>query len=87
MTYEAAACGLPQVTTRESGDVVIDGLNGIIVQPGDVDAIAAAIAKFYNSPDLVKTMGAAARQRILENFTWDHYRQRVLEAYRAVMSR
>src|SRR2546429_9789514 len=41
--YEAAASGLPMITTREAGDVVRDGVEGIIVQPGDVDAIAAAI--------------------------------------------
>ncbi len=34
VTYEAAACGLPQVVTRESGDVVRDGIEGIIVPPG-----------------------------------------------------
>ncbi|MEY2556448.1 MAG: hypothetical protein QOF93_1592, partial [Verrucomicrobiota bacterium] len=32
--YEAAACGLPMITTREAGDVVRDGVEGIIVQPG-----------------------------------------------------
>lgn len=84
-TYEAAACGLPQVTTRESGDVVVDGLNGLIVSPGDVEGIAAAIERLYRDPDLVETMGKAARERILSNFTWDHYRQRVLDAYREVL--
>ena len=29
-TYEAAACGLPQIVTRESGDVVLDGVNGSV---------------------------------------------------------
>lgn len=83
-TYEAAACGLPQIATHESGDVVQDGFNGLIVPPEDPDALAAAIRRLYDSPDLVKRMGAAGRERILSNFTWDHYRQRVLEAYRQV---
>src|SRR5256885_10013367 len=47
VTYEAAACGLPQVVTRESGDVVRSGIDGIIVPPGNVDAIAGAIDHFY----------------------------------------
>ncbi len=34
VTYEAAACALPQITTREAGDVVRDGVEGIIVKPG-----------------------------------------------------
>jgi glycosyltransferase involved in cell wall biosynthesis len=40
VTYEAAACGLPQITTREAGDVVTDGKEGIIITPGDVDRLA-----------------------------------------------
>jgi glycosyltransferase involved in cell wall biosynthesis len=79
--YEAAACGLPMITTREAGDVVRDGVEGIIVQPGDVDAIAAAIEHLYRRPEIVESMSAAARQRVVENFTWDHYRTRLLGAY------
>jgi len=79
--YEAAACGLPMITTREAGDVVRDGVEGIIVQPGDVDAIAAAIEHLYRHPEIVASMSAAARQRAVENFTWDHYRTRLLGAY------
>lgn len=79
--YEAAASGLPMITTREAGDVVRDGVEGIIVQPGDVDAIAAAIEHLYRHPEIVASMSAAARQRAVQNFTWDHYRTRLLGAY------
>src|ERR1051325_2654849 len=79
--YEAAASGLPMITTREAGDVVRDGVEGIIVQPGDVDGIAAAIEHLYRHPEIVESMSAAARQRVVENFTWDHYRSRLLGAY------
>ena len=79
--YEAAASGLPMITTREAGDVVRDGVEGIIVQPGDVDAIAAAIEHLYRHAEIVASMSAAARQRVVENFTWDHYRTRLLGAY------
>ncbi len=79
--YEAAACGLPCVTTKEAGDVIRDGIEGILVTPGDIDAIANAIRYFYDHPEAVEKMGAAARQRVVENFTWDHYRSRLLQAY------
>jgi glycosyltransferase involved in cell wall biosynthesis len=81
VTYDAAACGLPQITTRESGDVVVDGLNGIVVPCGDVDALCAAIERMYLSPALRAEMGRAGRARVVENFTWDHYRGRLVEAY------
>src|SRR5205085_10590181 len=71
--YEAGASGLPMITTREAGDVVRDGIEGIVIQPGDVDAIAAAIEHLYRRPEIVASMGGAARQRAVENFTWDHY--------------
>src|ERR1700730_7043963 len=83
--YEAAASGLPMITTRESGDVVRDGVEGIIVQPGDVDAIAAAIEHLYRHPEIVERMGRAARERVVQNFTWAHYRGRLLGAYEAAM--
>jgi glycosyltransferase involved in cell wall biosynthesis len=87
VTYEAAACGLPQVTTREAGDVVRSGVEGLIVKPGDVDAIAAAIERFYHEPALVEQMGQASRKRMVENFTWDHFRTRLLDAYAVAMQR
>jgi glycosyltransferase involved in cell wall biosynthesis len=86
-TYEAAACGLPQITTRESGDVVRNGENGLIIPPNDPDALAAAIELLYRDRPLAAWLGAAGRQRVVENFTWEHFRERLLEAYRVAGER
>jgi glycosyltransferase involved in cell wall biosynthesis len=85
VTYEAAACALPQITTREAGDVVRDGVEGVIVKPRDVVAIAAALEHLYRHPETVERMGSAARRRVVENFTWDHFRRRLLDAYETAM--
>jgi glycosyltransferase involved in cell wall biosynthesis len=85
VTYEAAACALPQITTREAGDVVRDGVEGIIVKPRDVDAIASALQHLHRHPEIVRQMGSAARRRVVENFTWDHFRTRLLGAYEMAM--
>ncbi|MEO7165905.1 MAG: glycosyltransferase family 4 protein, partial [Chthoniobacterales bacterium] len=85
VTYEAAACGLPQITTREAGDVVEDDVQGIIVPPDDVEALAAAIQQLYDHPETVERMSRAARTRVVENFTWDHFRVRLLGAYGQAM--
>ena len=82
VTCEAAACGLPQITTRESGDVVVDGLNGLTVPCNDLDALCAAVEQLYRHPELLPAMRQAARARALERFTWEAYRTRLLEAYR-----
>ena len=88
-TYEAAACGLPQITTRESGDVVIDGVNGLLIPPNDPDALAAAIpVQLHRDRGAAgDRMGAAGRERVVAHFTWEHFRARLLEAYEAVLSR
>jgi glycosyltransferase involved in cell wall biosynthesis len=80
-TYEAAACGLAQIATRESGDVVLDGENGLLIPPNDVAALAAAIERLYRDRELVVRLGMAGRRRVVENFTWEHFRERLLDAY------
>jgi glycosyltransferase involved in cell wall biosynthesis len=85
VVYEAAACGLPQITTREAGDVVNNNVEGIIIIPGNVDELAAAILRLYREPETVERMGRAARKRVVENFTWDHFRTRLLGAYELAM--
>ncbi len=85
-TCEAAACGLPQITTREAGDVVIDGFNGLNVPVNDVDALCASIEHLYRHPELLGPMRQAARARALEHFTWDSYRARLREAYRRAVT-
>jgi glycosyltransferase involved in cell wall biosynthesis len=85
VVYEAAACGLPQITTREAGDVVNDGVEGNIIQPGNVGELAAAILELYRHPEKVERMSEAARRRVVDNFTWDHFRTRLLIAYEKAM--
>jgi glycosyltransferase involved in cell wall biosynthesis len=85
VVYEAAACGLPQITTREAGDVVNNGVEGIIISPGNVGELAAAILELYRHPETVERMGEAARRRVVDNFTWDHFRTRLLIAYKKAM--
>lgn len=86
VTYEAAACGLPQITTREAGDVVTDGMEGLLIRRGDVAALAEAIRHLSDHPEIVERMSVAARRRVVENFTWDHFRERLLGAYEQAMS-
>ena len=85
--YEACAAGLAQITTFESGDVVQDGLNGLIVPCNDVVALANAIRRLYNSPKRILQFGRAARHRAETELTWDHFRERLARAYDLVLRR
>jgi glycosyltransferase involved in cell wall biosynthesis len=80
-TYEAAACGLPQITTREAGDVVQHELNGLIIPPNDPEALAEAIRRLHGDRALCEKLGAAGRERVRAQFTWAHFRERLLLAY------
>ena len=86
-TYEAAACGLPQITTREAGDVVVDGVSGWIIPPNSLESLSEAIAWAHSHRDDLVKMGLEARRRVVDNFTWSHYQQRLLDAYDLALSR
>ncbi|CAN5692833.1 hypothetical protein BH11VER1_BH11VER1_15420 [soil metagenome] len=81
VTLEASACALPLIVTRESGDAIMDQETGIEIPPGNVDAIAAALEYASSHRDALHAMGLKARKRVEEQFTWDHYRARVLQGY------
>lgn len=69
---EAAACGTPTVATAVPGlrDAVRDGETGLLVPPGDVGAMRAAIARVCHDPDLRGRLSAAGREWA-SRFSWD----------------
>jgi glycosyltransferase involved in cell wall biosynthesis len=86
-TYEAAACGLPQITTREAGDVVVDGETGMIVPAENKEALAEAIRRLHGDRELCQRLGRAGRERVGAHFTWEHFRARLREAYAAAVAK
>jgi colanic acid/amylovoran biosynthesis glycosyltransferase len=67
---EASATGRPVVATRHNGlpDVVLDGTTGRLVEPGDAEAMGAAIAAFARSPERRAEMGRAGRKHVEARF-------------------
>jgi glycosyltransferase involved in cell wall biosynthesis len=68
---EAAACGLPVVASRAGGipEVVHDGINGLLCDPGDSDAFAAAINRLLDNPGQMRAFGAASREMVVKDFS------------------
>jgi glycosyltransferase involved in cell wall biosynthesis len=72
---EASACGLPLIA-GETGvlpDVVLDGVTGRLLPPGDEQALATELALLITTWPLAREWGQAARARMLERFTEERY--------------
>ena len=69
---EAAACGTAVIAANSPGirESVINGETGFLVPQDDPQAMAAAMRRIVQAPDLVSSLGVAAR-RFAESFTWD----------------
>jgi len=65
VAVEAMSCGKPTVVSAAGGltDIVVDGVSGIHVPPGDARALAEAIELLRNDPALRERLGAAAKVR------------------------
>jgi glycosyltransferase involved in cell wall biosynthesis len=86
VTYEAAGCGLPVITTpMGAAGVIEDGLNGYILDPYDPDAWIQAFRKLADSDELRRSLGTAA-QETARLFTWaqvgERRRNQLLEVFR-----
>jgi len=80
---EAMAAGRPVVASSVGGlrDLVVDGVTGLLVPPGDVAALRAALEQLLADAGLRKRLGRAARERVLAEFTWKRYAEHIQRAY------
>ena len=85
--FEYSACGLPVVCSRYDllAEVVEDGVTGYLVPPGDARALADAVIKLCRDSDVCARMGAKGRQRVLEEFSWDHHAEYVAEILEQIL--
>jgi glycosyltransferase involved in cell wall biosynthesis len=71
INLEAGACHKPVVATRVGGipEAVEDGVNGFLVEPGDVANLADRVAQLIADPALRARLGEAGRARVEQQFT------------------
>ncbi len=86
VALEAAAAGVPVVATAVGGtpEVVADGETGFLVPPGDPAALAATVTELLRVPDLRARLGAAARHRMRDHFTFDAQATAYLRLFRSL---
>jgi len=83
---EASACGLPCIGTRTGGivDVIEDDASGLLVPPGDPDALAEALAALVADPERRRALGAKARAVALARFDEEEALTRYKTLFREV---
>jgi colanic acid/amylovoran biosynthesis glycosyltransferase len=80
---EAMAHGRPVVASGVGGllDLVVNGETGVLVEPGNVAALRAALERLLSDPELRRRMGEAARERAAEHFSWQAVTSKTLAVY------
>ncbi|HWB43245.1 MAG TPA: glycosyltransferase [Gemmatimonadales bacterium] len=87
---EAAAAGLPIVSTRVGGnhEVVLDGQSGFLVPPSDHEALGAAMVRLHRLPDAERrAMGERGREHIRAHYDLTRVAERWEGLYREVLAR
>jgi glycosyltransferase involved in cell wall biosynthesis len=85
---EALAAGRPVVATRVGGipDVVRDGEDGFLVEPGATDELAERLARLAEDPELRERLGGAGRERVLPRYAVDRLVDDVDRLYRSLLA-
>lgn len=81
---EAMSCEKPVIASNVGGitDIVQDKINGLLVPPGDVSALAQAIVKLATNNALREEMGKKAKKSIDERFNWDKIIDSLISLYK-----
>ena len=83
---EAMAAGAALVAARAgAAETVVDADTGVLVPPGDADALAAALEPLLRDPAGAAAMGVRARARVIREFSVDAEAARIAEVYRRVL--
>ena len=77
VVIEAMACGVPVVATRSGGpeEIIEHGKDGLLVDAGDPEAMAAACLRIAGDSSLRDSLGAAGRQSAVSRFSLENARQ------------
>ena len=87
INLEAMACELPVVASAVGGipEIVVDGVTGWLVPPGDPGALAERVNALLLDPARAREMGKAGRRRVLEEFQWGVVADRTVALYRELV--
>jgi len=77
----ASACAVVATNVGGLPEIIEDGVSGLLVPPRDPEALAQAITRLIETPELRKQLGLAARARVEQKFTWEQVASETTRAY------
>lgn len=88
VALEAQASGIPVITTYSTGsrDSVVPDVTGLLVPPGDPDAIVRAVLKLLRDPERRRRMGDAARAWVIANYSTESVLRLTADYYRSLLA-
>ena len=80
---EAMACGIPVISTKIGGvvDVIKDGENGVLIEPGNIHHLVGALRRLINDTDYALALGKNALKTIRKNYDINVIARRYVDLY------
>ncbi len=88
VVIEAGAMGLPSIVTDINGsrEIIIDGVNGVIIPPRDEQALYEAMRRWVEHPEQARAMAKNARRMVADRYEQGYVRQCLKDFYRSCCS-
>ena len=84
--YQSMAMGLAVITTPNTGSIIQNNKNGLLVRYGSVDEITAGLRSLIGDKTL-RTRLAAAAQADIQEYSWDNYGKKLNDLLRGVLQK
>ena len=84
---QAMACGLPVITTKNTGgsEIIDNDKDGFVIPIRNKKILKEKITFLYNNPSKCLKMGMIAKDKITSKYSWDSYGKRQIDLYLALL--
>lgn len=85
---EALSCGIPCIATDVAGnnELIINGVNGILIPPHNPEKLAAAIENLLCNKDLQNKYSINGRKTVVENYSWEIIAEKYIALYQKLLA-
>jgi len=86
---ESFAAGKPVIASRIGGipELIEEGQDGLLFNPGDEDELAACLRRLWNDPEETRRMGRHGRRKVLSQYTPENHYRQLYPLYKRLVNR